>query len=173
MRIAVTGTPGTGKTTVTELVETSLDIIHLNEVIRQEDFSVDYDEGRDTVVTDLEAVDDWLAAKENVIIESHLSHLFDADIVIVLRCHPEQLASRLADRGESSESIQENAESEALDIILSEAVNRHGRDIVYEIDTTDRTPEAIAEDIEAVLTGEASPRVGIVSFVEYLSEQTL
>jgi len=172
VRIAVTGTPGTGKTTATDLVDSSLSVIHLNEVIKQEELNVDYDHGRDTVVTDLDAVSDWLAGKEDIIVESHLSHQFAVDKVVVLRCHPETLQSRLADRGESAASIEENAESEALDIILSEAVSRHGEDNVYEIDTTERTPEDIAENIEGVIAGEEPPRVGTVSFIDYLTDRT-
>lgn len=172
MRIAITGTPGTGKTTATDLVDSSLSRIHLNEVIKEKEFSVDYDDTRDTVVTDMDAVGEWLAGKDDIIVESHLSHQFDVDKVVVLRCHPETLQSRLADRGESTASIEENAESEALDIILSEAVSRHGEENVYEIDTTDREPEAIAEDIEAVVAGEKSPSVGTVSFIDYLADRT-
>ncbi len=172
MRVAVTGTPGTGKTTATDLVDSSLSLIHLNEVIKEKEFSVDYDDSRDTVVTDMDAVGDWLTGKDDVIVESHLSHQFDVDKVVVLRCHPETLQSRLTDRGESTASVEENAESEALDIILSEAVSRHGEQSVYEIDTTDREPAAIAEDIEAVVAGEKSPSVGTVSFIDYLADRT-
>jgi adenylate kinase len=88
--------------------------------------------------------------------------------VVVLRCRPDKLQARLTDRGESAESAAENAESEALDLILSETVNRHGEDAVYEIDTTDRSPESVAEAIDAVLAGEREPSAGTVSFVEYL-----
>jgi len=38
VNVAVTGTPGTGKTTATELLSTDLDVIHLNEVIKSEGF---------------------------------------------------------------------------------------------------------------------------------------
>jgi len=172
VRIAVTGTPGTGKTTATELVESSLALIHLNERIKQEGLRVDYDERRDSVVADMDAVEQWLADKQDAIIESHLSHQFDVDKVVVLRCHPEQLKSRLSDRDESTESIQENAESEALDIILAEAVSLHGEENVYEIDTTDRSPAEVARDIEAVGAGERVPSAGTVSFIDYLADNT-
>jgi len=36
MRVAVTGTPGTGKSTATERLDTDLDVIHLNDVILEE-----------------------------------------------------------------------------------------------------------------------------------------
>ncbi|MCD2199396.1 adenylate kinase family protein [Halobacterium sp. KA-4] len=168
MRVAVTGTPGTGKTTATEHLDTDLDIVHLNDVIQEEGLYTEVDEARDSKVADLDAVRDWLEGREDVLVESHLSHLLDADRVVVLRCAPGELERRLIERGEPAEKAEENAESEALDVILSEAVREHGKPNVYEIDTTDRDPEVVADDIEAVLAGERDPSAGEVDFTEYL-----
>ena len=168
MRVAVTGTPGTGKTTAVDAVDTGLDVVHLNDVIKREELTTGHDEDRDTLVADIDALDDWLADRDDVLFESHLAHLFDADRIVVLRCRPDKLEDRLTERGESPDSAAENAESEALDLILSETVNRHGEESVYEIDTTDRSPESVADAIEAVLTGEREPSAGTVSFVDYL-----
>lgn len=168
MRVAVTGTPGTGKTTATEHLETDLDVVHLNESIRSEDLTTGHDEQRDSAIADLDAVESWLDGRDGVVFESHLAHEFPADRVVVLRCHPETIERRLRDRGESDASAAENAESEALDVILSEAVDRHGEDGVYEIDATDRSPDEVAEEIEAVVDGDSEPRAGTVSFIDYL-----
>ncbi|MFW5919426.1 MAG: adenylate kinase, partial [Halanaeroarchaeum sp.] len=78
------------------------------------------------------------------------------------------LRERLKGRDESEASIAENAESEALDVILAEAVDRHGLDAVYEIDTTDRSPSEVATEIDAVIRGEREPSAGTVDFTEYL-----
>ena len=63
---------------------------------------------------------------------------------------------------------RENAEAEALDVVLSEAVAEHGREAVYEIDTTDRPPAAVAADVEAVVAGDREPTAGTVDFTDYL-----
>ncbi|WP_049902913.1 adenylate kinase family protein [Halococcus agarilyticus] len=184
MRVAVTGTPGTGKTTATDRLTENrenadtidaadgLDVVHLNEVIREEGLSTGTDTERDSLVADLDAVDAWLDERTTnarvTLVESHLAHRLDADRVIVLRCDPAELEDRLATRGEPDASIAENAESEALDVILGEAVERHGREAVYEIDATDRAPEDVAGEIAAVVAGEREPSAGTVSFVEYL-----
>jgi adenylate kinase len=168
VRVAVTGTPGTGKTSATDLLETDLDAIHLNEVIEREDLTTGRDEERDSLVADLDAVTEWLGDRDGVLVESHLAHHLDADRVVVLRCHPETLETRLRERGESEASATENAESEALDVILSEAVDRHGLDAVYEIETTDQSPEAVAAEIDRVVAGEREPSAGEVSYVDYL-----
>jgi adenylate kinase len=39
---------------------------------------------------------------------------------------------------------------------------------VWEIDTTDRTPEAVADDVVDAIEGETNPRVGVVDFIQYL-----
>lgn len=168
MRVAVTGTPGTGKTTATRHLDTDLEVVHLNEIIRDEGLYTHVDETRDSAVTDLEAVADWLDGREDVIVESHLAHYFDADVTIVLRCHPETLEQRLLERGESPEKARENAESEALDVILVETLDRQDESTVYEIDTTNDAPETIASELEAVIAGDRQPVVGTVDFTDYL-----
>lgn len=168
MRIAVTGTPGTGKTSATDALETDLDVVHLNEVIREEDLYEEIDEERDSAIADLDAVREWVGDRDDCVIESHLAHHLDVDRVVVLRCRPEVLADRLQERGESEASIEENAESEALDVILVEAVERHGMDAVYEIDTTGRSPSGVATEIDAVIQGDRESSAGTVDFTDYL-----
>lgn len=167
MRVAVTGTPGTGKTTATELVD-ALDTIHLNEIIEREGFEMGRDPERGSLVADTDALAAWLDGRDDVIVESHLAHLFAADRVVVLRCHPDELTERLRERRESDAKARENAEAEALDVVLSEAVLEHGRDGVYEIDTTGREPGVVAADIAAVVAGDREPSAGTVDFTGWL-----
>ncbi len=168
MKVALTGTPGTGKTTVADLLETDLDVVHLNDLIREAGLHDGEDPERGSLVADLDAVRERLANREGLLVESHLAHHLDADLVVVLRCHPGELETRLRERGESDGKVEENAESEALDVILAEAVQEHGRERVHEVDTTDRDPAAVARDVEAVVAGDADPGVGDVDFTGYL-----
>ena len=142
-------------------------MIHLNDLIREAGLWSERDEGRGSLVADLdavrEAVGDWSG-----VAESHLAHHLDADRVVVLRCRPDTLERRLRERGADEAKATENAESEALDVILSEAVERHGLDSAYEVDTTDRTPADGAADIEAVVTGDRHPSAGDVELTDYL-----
>lgn len=167
MRVVVTGTPGTGKTTAVEALETEARVVHLNDAIREHGLWTERDADRDTLVTDLDGVREWLGDWDGIV-ESHLAHHLDADTVVVLRCRPDVLEDRLQERGESELKAKENAESEALDVILSEAVEFHGEEHVYEIDTTDRTPEEVAAEIQAILDGDREPSAGTVDFIDYL-----
>jgi adenylate kinase len=168
VRVAVTGTPGTGKTSAVEALDTDLDVIHLNDLIREDELWTERDAERDSLVADLDAIRERLADRERLLVESHLAHNLDADRVVVLRCHPEELERRLTERGEVESKARENAESEALDVILSEGVAEHGVENVYEIETTDRTPAEVAEEIAAVLAGEREPSAGGVEYLDYL-----
>lgn len=163
MRVSVTGTPGTGKTSATKRLETDHDVRHLNEVIEREGLYTERDEERDSLVVDMDALGEYVGDREEII-ESHLAHHLPADRVVVLRCAPEELERRLRERGEPEAKASENAESEALDLILSEAVAEHGLESVYEIDTTDRSPEEVANGIERVVRGEREPSAGEVEF---------
>ncbi|SIR89527.1 adenylate kinase family protein [Natronorubrum thiooxidans] len=178
MRITVTGTPGTGKTTATNILASrladddslpDLEVIHLNSVLDAEGLYTEVDADRGSKIADLEALAEWLEGRDDAVVDSHLAHHFDADRVAVLRCAPEMLEARLLERGETEAKAAENAESEALDVVLSEAVDEHGLESVYEIDTTDRDPEAVADALEAVVTGEREPSAGEVDFMGYLT----
>ena len=185
MRVAVTGTPGTGKTTAVERVDVDLEVVHLNDLIREEGLDEGEDPERGSLIADLEAVRERLAGREDLLVESHLAHHLEADRVVVLRCHPRQLRERLLERGEDdakarentgsaeppralARKASENAEAEALDVVLSEAVEAHGLQRVYEVDTTDRDPSAVAREIERVVAGDRDPAAGEVDFLEYL-----
>ena len=169
MQIAPTGTPGTGKTSVAErlAVTHEFSVSHLNRIIREAGLTVGTDTSRQSLIADFDAIRAHLQPWSGII-ESHLAHHLSAEKVIVLRCAPEELTQRLAARGESSETIAENAESEALDIILSEAVDKHGRSSVWEVDTTGRSVENVVRDVEAILQDTCEPTVGTVDFTGYL-----
>lgn len=170
MIIAVTGTPGTGKTTAVEQLETDLKRVHVNEVIETEELAIAHDGDRDSRIVDPATLRERFGDLTDAVVESHLAHYLPADKVVVLRCHPEVLTQRLQDRGESAASIQENAESEALDVILTAAVDRHGEDSVYEIETTNKSPRDVAAAIEAVIQNNRPPQSGVVSYLDYLTD---
>jgi len=164
MLIGLTGTPGTGKTSVSRLLENkrSWKVIHLNDLIKEKHLYTEIDEKRDAVIADMEPIREYLQetidrnelkeehGRENevVIIESHLAH-YIADIVIVLRAYPLELEMRLNTRGYSEEKIKENVEAEALDVILIEAFEWCKK--VFEVNTTGKSIEEVGQDIEKII----------------------
>ena len=136
MRIALTGTPGTGKTTVSRALREryGLTIIDVNEIVRAHHYVDAFDDRRNCLIVNLTALRAH-RFQRNSILEGHLSHHLDVDRVIVLRTDPTTLERRLLCRGFSHEKAKENVEAEILDVILIEAIALHD-DRVYELDST-------------------------------------
>jgi adenylate kinase len=155
MFIGLTGTPGTGKTSVSRYLGSHIGykVIHLTELIKNEKLYCQRDEKRDTLVVDMEKVAEYLEnmsceAGETIILESHMAHHI-ADTAIVLRAHPEILRQRLSQRSYSPEKVQENIEAEALDVILVEAFE-WCKD-VFEINTTHMSLEKVAGSVDEII----------------------
>ncbi len=166
MMIGLTGTPGTGKSTLShELEERGYPVTHMVDTIKP--YIIDEDEERDTLVVDEEA---WARefCRVEGIVEGHLAQYLPCDRIIVLRCRPDVLARRLQKRGYSEKKIRENVEAEALDIILQETVERFRDDQIYEIDTTPCGLKDLADEAEKVIEGTRSPRYGTIDWSEYL-----
>lgn len=159
MVIAITGTPGTGKSSAAAILRLKgFEIIEISDLAREEDLICGYDGKRDSYEVDLSKLDVVLRGKiqkKDVLVVGHLSHLIDPDIIdmiIVLRCSPSVLGMRLRNLGWKESKVRENMEAEACDVILIESLERSNE--VYEIDTTSRTPEEVAVCILEILAGE-------------------
>jgi adenylate kinase len=174
MWIALTGTPGTGKTSVGRLLKVrNYIIVDLNEIIRQNNFVLGRDDERDTLVADLDSLSRHLEENygeyENVILEGHIAHNLQVDVAIVLRCKPTELEKRLRDRGYPPAKISENVEAEAIDVIMIEAVEALGRARVREIDVTILSIEEVTEAVEKILAGDyKNYEVGSIDWSDYL-----
>lgn len=121
VRIALTGTPGTGKSTLARGVADLIQVHELGEVARQVGAVVGRDQQRQTDEVDLDVL---AAATTDLVglLVGHYAHDLPVDFVVVLRTPPGELATRLRARGYPEAKVRENAEVEALDLILSEAV---------------------------------------------------
>jgi len=161
MIIALTGTPGTGKTTVCGLINEHSQyrkqyrIIDINKLVLDERLYTEKDEKRDSYVADIDKLEERVKEfieqdGRDIIMEGHLSHFLPADAVIVLRAHPVALRKRLGKRKKYSfEKVSENANAEALDVILVEASEKS--DKVFEINTTDATPLSVVKSIVSII----------------------
>ncbi|AFK22405.1 putative AMP/CMP kinase [Pyrococcus sp. ST04] len=105
---------------------------------------------------------------KNVVLDGHLSHLMPVDLVVVLRAHPRIIGERLKERGYSREKIGENVEAELVDVILIEALDNNEN--VIEIDTTNKTPEEVVNEILELMKSGVKKRVGIVDWSEVYDE---
>lgn len=161
MIIALTGTPGTGKTTVCGIISEHSQyrkqyrIIDLNKLILDEGLYSGRDEESDSYIADFEKIEKRVKQlignpDMDIIIEGHLSHFLTADAVIVLRAHPVALRKRLGKRKEYSfKKVKENSDAEALDVILVESSERSNK--VFEIDTTNVNVLAVVKSVISII----------------------
>jgi len=165
MILALTGTPGTGKTTIASLLqEKKILVIDLKQLAINHGFIESHDIKRDSIIIDVDAINRFIinqySSKDNIVIEGLVSHLLESvGEVIVFRCHPKVLRNRLIERKWSWNKIKENLEAEMLDVILCESIEKHGIENVYEIDTSNISIEKTVEAIYQKINGEQTKYV--------------
>lgn len=143
--IIVTGTPGTGKTTVAKKLAKKYHgrYVDVNAVIRKQHLNEGYDLKRKTRIIDTNKLNKVLIGiikgakknKEILVIDSHLSHYLPAKYVdkcIATKTGLKRLRQRLLRRGYHKEKVQENLECEIFDICLMEAKEAgHKVEVIY------------------------------------------
>ncbi|MBU6999426.1 MAG: adenylate kinase family protein [Theionarchaea archaeon] len=133
MRIAVTGTPGTGKTSAARRLSEALGMTYIDiSEIAEKTGAIVGKEG-DSWVVDVDTVRESLESMDDIIIDSHFAEMVDVDLVFVLRCEPTTLYERLKARGYPEEKIRENVLAEILDYSLQNALAFHPADRIFEI----------------------------------------
>ncbi|MEA3203324.1 MAG: adenylate kinase [Thermoplasmata archaeon] len=163
MRVALTGTPGVGKTTVAAIAaEHGWRVVDVKAWAQQEDAVAGFDAKDDALAIDVAKLARRLPRDDgtNVLYEGHLSHLLPVDGAWVIRCDPRILMHRLAARHYRWSKILENLEAEALDVILQEALllervvqrdgSRRGPEELFKAFAEARVDALKAPDLEPV-----------------------
>ena len=153
MLIAVTGTPGVGKSTVFKILAHRFRVIDIHSYAEEHGLFEEYDEKAGSYDVDVEKLNDSVMSERfsepYVFLDGHLSHFVDCDIIIVLRCEPRKLYERLKARGYDDDKVRENVQAEVLDVIFGESMGSGAR--VYEIDCSSMTPDEVADRIERIV----------------------
>jgi adenylate kinase len=154
--VLITGTPGTGKTTISRLLAKKLHASYVNPktLLRRKGIDYTYDRKRGTRVVSLkglrQALREYAArADDGMVIDSHIALETGSDPIfvraIVLRCDPLILERRLKHRRWPKSKIGENLLAEILDVCFWEAVRSYGRNRILEIDATRKRPSDILQ----------------------------
>ena len=149
IKYALTGTPGTGKTSVSKL---------LNEKsIALSDYYEEASEGKTKDgewLVDIAKLNKFLKTSDSRIYEGNFAHkLNNINKIIVLRCDPNILKDRLEERGYKKEKVMENLEAEAIGLIFSESIDYVGENNVVQLDTSKNDVASISKIIEKYMDG--------------------
>eukprot|EP01059_Diplonema_ambulator_P028025 TRINITY_DN46732_c0_g1_i1.p1 TRINITY_DN46732_c0_g1~~TRINITY_DN46732_c0_g1_i1.p1 ORF type:complete len:189 (+),score=33.80 TRINITY_DN46732_c0_g1_i1:39-569(+) len=156
--VLITGTPGTGKTTLAKVVAEVTGLVHINvgEVVKENGFIEGKDTEFDSLIPDEDALLDFLEdtmVEGGKVVDYHSSELFPErwfQLVIVLRCDTPVLFDRLVARGYSDKKRQENMDCEIIGVCLEEALESYSKDIVHEMKSnTVEDQDEIVEKIQA------------------------
>jgi len=186
--LIVSGTPGTGKTTVSNnlLSYFKAKVISLNELAISEKLIVNYDTERETSVINekklvrhvIKLIKQYAKLEiEFLIIESHFSDIVPKqyiDYVVILRCDPDELSIRLKERKYKKEKIRENIQSEILGNSVNYFLNKQLHKPILEIDTTNNNIDVITKTIIGILTEKVDMNefiVGKIDWLEKLSQE--
>ena len=175
--IFISGTPCTGKTTVSEVLSDKLNcrLIKINDLAIENDFVLGIDEDKGYKIIDIDRLNEKVSeiisdTNELLIFEGHLAHLCDgADKVIVLRVNPDILSPRLEARNYSQSKIRENLEAEAMGVCTAEAYEIYGED-VQEIDGSELNVDEIIDAISGIIFDEIEFPVGEIDFMSWLMD---
>lgn len=176
--IVVTGTSGTGKTTLCRKLSGTMGWVHidLGEFVITRRLHLGYDRQRMSYVVDLLKAQRQVAevlrnSKDMYLLDGCFSHLVAQPRktfgVVVLRTNPLELLKRLSKK--PKRKALENAQAEALDIVLVEALSRFGK--VYEIDTTRKSVDEVVDEFLRAYEGGFPPRFGSTDWLQELHEQ--
>ena len=134
----ITGTPGTGKTTLSRKIAKDKGYYYLDvtEFIKEGKIHEGYDRSskayiidEDVLVRELRKFLGYLKQNliKGVVIDSHMSHYLPASIVdkcIVTKCDLKVLNKRLIKRGYGRNKIRENLDAEIFNVCFEEAKKR-------------------------------------------------
>ena len=159
MIIAVTGTPCTGKSTLSKRLARALGFerIDLNEFIRLKGWHEGRDAARDTLIVNENTlggrVKSVLERGKDYVLDSHLSHFLPPRMVslcIVCTCDIAVLKGRLKKRGYSTLKVRENLDAEIFEECRTEAEEAGHKVLIVDTSTPVDT-KRLAREVRSLL----------------------
>jgi broad-specificity NMP kinase len=178
-RIVITGNPGVGKRTLSNMLSKRLGFktINLNEfVIKNKLVFTDKALGVYDIYVKKTSVmlRKDLKSYDNVIITGHLAPYLlvpsQVDLVVVLRRSPKYLLQTFKERKYTIMKIRENITSEILGITLYDSIKKFGKQKIIEFDTTTTSSKEIIKRLIEALSDESKRRIGDIDWMSTLKD---
>ena len=144
--IAISGTPGCGKTSLSKLFESNdVTVYSVKQLAEQFECIGAEDQSDGAQEIDIHRLSDEWENEDTglVIIEGHLSHFLDLDAIVLLRCNPKEIETRLKTREYSNQKIKANSEWELIAGNWSELLEFEIELPIIELDSTSQSPEKL------------------------------
>ena len=181
-RIIISGTPGTGKTTISKKLTKILDAecLSLNEITIAKKYVLKYDEVRDTYVADFEkliphiirCIEKATKQEKHVIIEGHFADVIPneyIDLVVVLRCNPDKLKERLEERDYKPQKVKENLQAEILGDSMNYIIKKNLKVPILELDTSKYNINELSELIFDIMKEKVDHKEYLYGNIDWLS----
>ena len=158
MSIVITGTPGVGKHTITDIVSKKLNLtpLDITQVARNASH-IEHNSGIDEI--DVEKLGIFLQERisEKNIVVGHLAPYVlskkNVKWMIILRRNPYDLIRVYTERKYSERKIKENTGSEILGVILYDTLEKFGPEKTLQVDVTSKTVEEITKMVLNIING--------------------
>ena len=164
--IAITGSPGVGKTTISSMLASQgWKVNTVAELAKTFDCEGDYDELMGCVEIDIHKLAErfLMEPNDNVIIDGHLAHFLAVDAIVILRCEPSQLRARLESRGYTQSKINANLEWELIAGTWSEIVEFDIDVPILELDSSTLSAEELIKRLLDWIDGDFKHYSTIIS----------
>ena len=178
--IGVTGTPATGKKSVGIEIARKIgyEFLGINQVAMENGCLESQDHlGPIANTKSLKMLLKSRLKARRVVLVGHLLPLVteadEVNLVVVLRCAPNELWDRLSARGYNKEKVRLNVEAEVIDLCLSEAINKYGPHKIVEVDTTGSSSSITVSSILDHIINRSQKKNASINWLKSLTQKDL
>ena len=175
--ILISGTPGTGKTTLSIGLgkNLGLNVINIGDFAINNELIDSFDNERDSLIPNeknlISRIKKLIKKSNSIILEGHYVDIIPLQyvkLIIILRAHPLILEKRLKEKGYKQLKVNENVAAEILGSCTASAMNQYNKEIIFELDTSDLNINESISFLQEII--KSQPKKYLAGTINYLKE---